>query len=83
MGQSREYVSRILAVGSPASDGIRRLTQGSSFVCCDGNEAEHEQLRDFCQNVEALLEASGQELTDFTPEEFEAWVNAYYGESEE
>lgn len=80
MGKPRETISRILAVGSPASDGILRLTQGEWFVCCQGSEEEHRDLREFCLGVESLLEASGQDLCDFTPEEFSEWVQAFQGE---
>jgi len=77
MGQHREYMSRILAVGSPASDGIHRLTQGNTYVCCEGTDEEHEVLHRFCQNVEALLNASGLELQDLTPDEFACWVKTF------
>jgi hypothetical protein len=77
MGQSRESISRILAVGGPSEDGIHRMTKGESFVCCEGSDAEHRELADFCQNVEQLLQATGQDLQDFTPEEFSEWVKAF------
>jgi hypothetical protein len=82
MGNTREYLSRILAVGSPAADGVHRLTQGDSYVCCEGSQLEHQQLRDFCQQVEELLEATGQSLEDFTPEQFADLVKAFADEKE-
>lgn len=80
MGHSREHISRILAVGSSAPDGIQRLTQGENYVCCQGSDAEHRRLSDFCQDVEELLSATGQELSDFTPEEFAEWILSFADE---
>lgn len=79
MGKTRKQVSRILAVGGSASDGIQRLTQGKFFVCCQGEEAEHVEMQTFCQEVESLLEASGLDLRDFTPEEFQEWLVSFAG----
>jgi hypothetical protein len=77
MGTTRKEVSRILAVGRVSSDGVQRLTQGQSFVCCQGEEEEHQRLQAFCCEVEQLLESSGLELRDFTPEEFQEWLRSF------
>jgi hypothetical protein len=82
MGQPREQLSRILAVGSPAPDGVHRLTKGDTYVCCEGSQTEHQQLSEFCRQMEALLEATGQSLEDFTPEEFADLVRAFANEEE-
>ena len=79
MGKSRKQVSRILAVGGASSDGVQRLTQGQSFVCCQGEEEEHQHLQTFCRELEGLLEASGLDLRDFTPEEFREWLMSFAG----
>lgn len=77
MAVTREQVSRILAVGSPAPDGVHRLTRGEDFVCCEGSDQEHRDLQEFCRNVEALLQASGLKLQDFSPHEFAEWVTSF------
>jgi hypothetical protein len=58
------------------------MTCGESFVCCQGSDREHEALQTFCQQVEALLDASGLLLSDFTPQEFAEWVMAFQEKAE-
>ncbi len=77
MVQKRSYVARILAVGGPADDQIRRLTRGESFTCCYGSDAEHQQLSEFCVALQELLASTGQKLSDYTPEELGALLSQF------
>jgi|GEM_PF-1194877 len=72
MSRVRKSVSRILAVGAPPADRVRRLTRGDHFTCVAGSEEEHEVLRTFCRRLEALLEETGLEPGDLSPEELGA-----------
>jgi len=59
----------MLAVGDLPGDSIRRLTRGDSYTCCLGSESEHRSLSEFCQALQDLLASTGQELTEYSPEE--------------
>jgi hypothetical protein len=69
MTQVRKKVVRMLALGGHADDRVLRLTQGEQYVCCHGSEKEHQQLSDFCEDVQRLVYSTGQTLEDFTTDE--------------
>ena len=69
MNRLPKRIRRILAVGGPSGDGIRRLTRGDRFTCVSGSEEEHEQLTRFCLELSEWLERLGLDLDQLTEEE--------------
>ncbi len=70
-------VVRILGVGRPSEDGVTRISQGKHFACFLGSDNEHGLLRGFCADLQALLDATGADLTQFEPEELLALIFAH------
>lgn len=62
-------------MGMIPEDQVRRLTRGEDFTCFSGSEAEHAVLSEFCMELQALLSATGQRLSDFTPDELSALIS--------
>lgn len=69
MSRHPQRIRRILAVGSPPADRVRRLSRGESFTCVAGTEEEHEALRAFCLEVTEWLDRMGMPLDQLSPSE--------------
>ncbi|MGA0367844.1 MAG: hypothetical protein ACO3N7_00155 [Kiritimatiellia bacterium] len=59
----------MLAVGEIPKDAIHRITRGDTYTCCMGSESEHQRLSEFCQALQDLLASTGQQLSDYSPDE--------------
>ncbi|MEX2608246.1 MAG: hypothetical protein WD708_12965 [Kiritimatiellia bacterium] len=78
MTQVRKKVVRMLALGGRADDRIFRLTRGRQYVCCQGSEAEHQQLSGFCEDLHQWLHSTGQSIEEYSPDELSALLAGWF-----
>lgn len=80
MPKRRTSIRRILAVGNPPGDQVKRLTRGENFTCVNGSEVEHERLRDFCLWLETCVGEMGIDLSDLSREELALLLSTHAGD---
>jgi len=77
MNRLPKRVRRILAVGDPSSDGIKRITRGERFTCVSGSEQEHDLLSRFCLELSNWLEGLGLDLDQLSEDELRELLEAH------
>ncbi len=75
-GTSR--VVGLLGVGFDREDKLIRITQAENYRVLMGSPESHQALHKMCMKINEAVEASGRELSDYTPEEFMELVGELY-----
>lgn len=68
----------LLGVGFDHQDQQIRITQAENYQVLMGSHESHCELQKICSEIEATVQSSGRELTDYTPEEFMELIATIY-----
>jgi signal-transduction protein with cAMP-binding, CBS, and nucleotidyltransferase domain len=67
---SKDRIVRMIGLGLDSRDCQLRVTDGDNFAVYQGSEKSHRAMREICMQINHILAARGQALSQLSRDEF-------------